>query len=92
MTDVNNIINTCFSVDCSPLGVCTEQIMRKKNGQVLNKTVAKNILEVPFCKSKQIYLLGQLERLKNAISGKIMLIVSCLEWLTYLFVIHNGGI
>ena len=37
---------------------CTESIIRKKNGQVLNKPqmrlLLKKILEVTFCKSRQI--------------------------------------
>ena len=35
---VNSIINTCLFGYCSLLGIfCTENIISKKNGQVLNK-------------------------------------------------------
>ena len=55
-------IKTSFFVYCSLLAVfCTKSIIRKnkkdcsRTEQASNKTVAKKILEVPFCKSRQIY-------------------------------------
>ena len=59
--DVNSIKKTfvfCFLVYCSLLGVfCTENIRKKWSSteQASNTTVAKKILEVPYCKSRQIY-------------------------------------
>ena len=40
--------------------LCTENIIKKKNGQVLSKPqmrlLLKKTMEVPFCKSRQIYI------------------------------------
>ena len=55
--DVNKILNACFFVYCSLLGVFfTENTMRNKwlsIEQASNETVAKKILAVPFGKSRQ---------------------------------------
>ena len=45
--DVNSILNTCFLIYCSfEGGFCTEKIIKKMDGQVLNKPHMRLLLKI----------------------------------------------